>query len=404
MRLSLFIAGRYLFSKRNKQAINIISWIATTGVCAGTAALVIVLSVFNGFESLISELYTSFDPNYKLVAPSGKYFDANENWIKKIKDIRGVSFVGFCIEDNALMRYQDKQNFVQIKGYHASRLRASGLQKYIRLAPGAKFGHEAFGMIPGAGVSYSLGLHANSITPAQLYAPNPEAGNSGDISDALISRSLPVGGVFSVQQEYDSRCVIIPYAFAAELTGKFEKATGLEIFLLPDANPEWVENEIRKLKIPLKILNRYALHEDVYKIMKTEKMAVFLILTFILLIAAFNISSSLTMLIIEKKKDIRILQIMGADQKITGGIFLSNGLFITLLGTLIGTLIGVLICFLQKQYGLVELSHGGSFIIRYYPVKMIPSDILMILLTVCSIGFFASFLPLFGLSRQQKIN
>jgi len=403
MRLPLFIAGRYLFSKRNRQAINIISWIAVTGVALGTAALVIVLSVFNGFEDLVSGLYTNFDPNIKLLPRSGKYMEVQPGWISELKKIPGVSYAGYCVEDHALVRFEERQNFVEIKGYPGQRIPASGLSRYIKSLPETEWESNRFGMIPGAGVAASLGLQPNSLMPAQLYAPNPDAGATMD-AEALISRSCKISGLFSVQQEYDSHCIILPFEFAAELMGNPNGATALEVFIASGASQAEVEKRIRALNLPLRILNRYELHADVYKIMKTEKMAVFLILTFILLIAAFNITSSLTMLIIEKNKDVQVMKTMGASHKLISRIFMTNGLLITAIGAIIGAGIGLVTCILQKQYGLVKLYGSGSFIIRYYPVKIIPTDLLLVVITVICIGFFASRLPVFSLKKQQKIN
>ena len=207
-----------------------------------------------------------------------------------------------------------------------------------------------------------------------------------------------------MQQEYDSHCIILPFEFAAELMGNPNGATALEVFIASGASQAEVEKRIRALNLPLRILNRYELHADVYKIMKTEKMAVFLILTFILLIAAFNITSSLTMLIIEKNKDVQVMKTMGASHKLISRIFMTNGLLITAIGAIIGAGIGLVTCILQKQYGLVKLYGSGSFIIRYYPVKIIPTDLLLVVITVICIGFFASRLPVFSLKKQQKIN
>ncbi len=395
MNLPLAIARRYFFSKKSQRAINIISMISVIGVMIGTAALIIVLSVFNGFENLILRLYNSFDPDLKISAVEGKSFQLNTFPLQELRNLNGVMYVTEVLEENALVKYHDKQTIVTIKGVSDEFEKMTGIDTMI--VEGGyllKKGDLDFAVV-GGGIAYNLQLNTGDLlSQLEIYAPRKNTASLLNPEEAFNRRYLSPSGVFSIQQEFDTKYIIVPLRFAYEILEKDSQVSSLEIGLKPGANLEDLQKSVSALSgSSFEVKNRYQQHELIYKIMKSEKWAVFLILTFILIIATFNVISSLTMLVIEKKKDITILHSLGASSSLLRKIFLLEGLFITLVGAFIGLSIGFVICFLQERYGLVQLGGSGSFVIDAYPVKMEAADFFYVLATVFFIGLIAAWYP-----------
>lgn len=403
--LSLFVALRYFFSKKSQRVINIISIISAVGVMIGTAALIIVLSVFNGFEDLILRLYNSFDPDFKVELVAGKTFESNVINIKSLKEINGIAFVNEVIEESALAKYHDRQNIIRLKGVSEGYEKSTGLDSMM--VDGGfilKSGDTNFAAV-GSGVAYNLGLNLTGINnQLEIYGARRTATSLSNPEEAFNRRYISPSGVFSVQQEFDSRFIIVPIDFAREIFDYGSKLSSLEIVLKKGADADEVAKKISEITGPaFRVKSRFMQHELLYKIMRSEKWAVFLILTFILIIAIFNVISSLTMLVIEKKKDIIIYRSMGAEISFLRRIFMTEGMIITLSGAVAGLIIGFVICFLQDRFGLIELSGSGSFVIDAYPVKMSPLDFLYVFLTVCGIGLIAAWYPARRLIKE-KIN
>lgn len=395
MKLPLFIAKRYFLSKKSQRAINIISLISVLGVMIGTGALIIVLSVFNGFEKLVVSLYNSFDPDIKVTLNEGKTFDANAVSLESLKKINGVKFVTQVLEENALVKYREKQTIVTMKGVSDEFQKATGLDSMIT---DGKFllqrGDTNYALVGGA-IAYNLKMNIGDfMSQLEIYSPRKSASSLTNPEEAFNSRYILPSGIFAVQQEFDSKYIIVPISFARDLLESETQLSSLEISLLPNADAGFVKQQIKNLLgEKFNVKDRYQQHELIYKIMKSEKWAVFLILAFILLIATFNVIGSLTMLIIEKQKDISILHSMGADSGLLRNIFLTEGLFITLIGAVIGLTTGGIICFLQQHFGLIKLSGSGSFVIDAYPVNMQPFDFVYVFVTVFAIGLLASWYP-----------
>lgn len=395
MNLPFFIARRYFLSKKSQRAINIISMISVTGVMIGTAALIIVLSVFNGFETLILRLYNSFDPDLKISVVQGKSFSLDQFPMHELEKINGVEFITKVVEENALVKYRDKQYIITIKGVGDEFKRMTGIDSM--LVDGEFLLHRGdtdFAVV-GGGIAYNLQLNINDIfSQLEIYAPRKSAATLINPEEAFNRRYLSASGVFSVQQEFDTKYIIVPLRFANEILEYDSRVTALEIGTRKDADVEKLQKQISALAgSKFVVKNRYQQHELIYKIMKSEKWAVFLILTFILIIATFNVISSLTMLVIEKKKDISILHSIGADSGLLRRIFLTEGLLITGLGTLIGLALGFIICFLQERFGIIRLGNGGSFVIDAYPVHMQALDFVYVIATVFFIGLIAAWYP-----------
>ena len=369
----------------------------------GTAALIIVLSVFNGFEDLIIRLYNSFDPDLRIELAEGKSFDQSKINIDQLRKIDGVDYLNEVVEESALVKYRDKQYIIKLKGVSTDFEKMTGLDSMIVEGSFLLQSGDTDYAIVGGGIAYNLGIDPENIfNQIEIYGPRGTAPSLADPEGAFNRRFIIPSGIFSVQQEFDAKYIITPLRFAREIFDYENKLTSLEIGLSKGKNESEIIKKISaQIGNNFKIKNRYQQHELIYKIMRSEKWAVFLILTFILIIAIFNVISSLTMLVIEKRKDIAIFRSMGAEIPFLRKVFLAEGMFITLSGAIGGLVFGMLICYLQQRFGLITLSGSGSFVIDTYPVKMAPLDFLYIFITVCFIGLLAAWYPAQRLIREE---
>jgi lipoprotein-releasing system permease protein len=395
MNFPIYIAKRYLISKKSRNVINIISIISVVGVTIGTMALIVVLSVFNGLEKLVVSLYNSFDAEIRIEVKEGKNFDANTVISDaELKKIKGIRYITHVLEENALVRYNERQSVVTIKGVDDDFAKMTGLDSMM--VDGSLIlenGEKNFAVI-GQGIAGALSLNLNAINKSlQVYVPSKGKHSPND-PDALNQLNIIPSGVFGIQQDFDALYIIVPLRFSRELLESDSALSAIEIGLDKGTNLYKVQQQIQSLAGDKFIVkNRFQQREILYKILKSEKWAIYLILSFILIIATFNIIGSLTMLIIDKKDDITILHYLGADANQIKKIFLYEGLMITLSGALGGLLLGFILCFLQQQFGLVELSGSGNFIVKYYPVQMLLTDFLLVFLTVFLIGWLAAWIP-----------
>jgi len=396
-----FVSRRYLFAKKSHSAINIISLISLFGVAIGTMALVVVLSVFNGFDNLIKSLFNSFDPDIKITLTEGKTFNPDSAKYFQLKTIPGIEEIAEVLEENALITYREKQYIATIKGVSPNFRIVTGVDKKIT---DGKFRLQN-GVVPfavvGQGVAYYLSIGINLSDPLIIYVPRRSAEFSLIPEEAFNKKFITPSGIFSIEQDFDAKYVLLPIKFAREMLEYENEVTALEIKIKQDAKIENVQSKIETLLGKnFKVKNRYQQQELFYKIMQSEKWAIFFILTFILIIASLNVISSITMLILDKKKDIRTFSYLGADWKTIRKIFLFNGWFNSLVGALIGTVLGLFVCWLQIKYGFVKLEGSGSFVIDVYPVKIIVRDIIIVLITVLLIGFITSWIPVRVISRK----
>lgn len=400
---SFRIARRYLFSKKSHNAINIISGISATGVAVGTMALVVVLSVFNGFGSLISEMYSAFDPDLKITLAQGKTFDVNTPAFSEIKKLKSVAVFTQVVEENALLKFKDKQMPVTIKGV------SDDFEKMTRIDSimyDGKFQLYDGGFeraVVGSGVAAILGLNAHFIDPLYIYAPKRTSEiNLLNPENSFNQEGTFVSGIFSVKQlEYDDHYVLVSIRLARRL---FEydanTVTSVELKLANNADKDNVQEQIKSiLGKRFNVLNRYEQQADFFKIMKIEKWMTFLILCFILLIASFNIIGSLSMLIIDKKADIVTLRNLGADNHLIKQIFLFEGWLISIVGAVSGIFIGTLLCLLQEYFGLLKL--GSNYVVDAYPVVTNATDILLVFVTVLLMGFVAAYYPVRYLKTKE---
>ncbi len=402
MNLPVYIARRYFFAKKSHNAINIISLIAVIGVAIGTMALVTILSVFNGFDRLVKSLFNSFDPDIRITRAEGKTFIPDSIPFNRIKNHASVLYYSEVVEENALLRYGDKQYVANIKGVDSTYLHITGIDSMMIEGEFSLFkGNRPYAVV-GQGVAYYLGVGLHFIDPIMIYVPRRSAGVSINPENAFSKRFIYPSGVFRIEQEIDSKYLIVPISFARELLEYNKEVSSIEILLNPAYDSHRAYKEIAGILGPEFIVkDRYQQKEFFYKILKSEKWAIFFILSFILMVASFNIVGSLTMLILEKKKDIAVLHSMGTDSKTLRRIFLTEGSFISLAGAVIGLCLGALICFLQMKFSLIHLQGSGSFVIDAYPVYMKASDFTLVFITVLFIGFLAAWYPVRFISQKS---
>ncbi|MCE1198196.1 MAG: FtsX-like permease family protein [Marinilabiliales bacterium] len=395
MNLSFYIARRYLLSKKKTNLINLISAISVVGLAIGTMGLIIGLSGFNGFDSLIKSLFSSFDPEISITAAEGKNFNPNSPCFEKLRQLPGIANYAEIVEENALLRYNGRQVFATIKGVSDGYQHFSGIDSMItqgdfRLRDGS--GEYA---VMGEVIAYNLTIGVHQQEPVSIFVPKKGRGNSTLPSESFNQKSIYPSGIFSIQQEIDAKYVIVPLSFARELFELPVNVTGIELKLRPRASVGKTKEAISGLLgSAFLVRDRYQQHDYLYKTMQSEKYVTYLILILILVIASFNIVGSLTMLILDKKHDIEILQSMGANHRTIRNIFLFEGWMISLSGAVIGSLAGLAICQLQIAYGIVKLSGtANTFIIDSYPMKILFPDILLVFCSVSLIGFLAAWYP-----------
>ena len=366
-----------------------------TGMGAGAMFLIVILSVFNGFEGLVKKLYNAFYPDIKITAIEGKTFDADTTLIAQLKKINGVMYVSRSLEENAYIKYNDKENIATIKGVEADFKKITGIDSFILFGKYELENSGRYQAVMGAGIDEVLNTDMEEpITNMQILVPKKGRKVYVNPEDAFEkSMALPIG-VFAIQQEFDSKYIILPYALTEELLNEYGRASSVEIKTDKENSEEKIISDIKKLvgkKYHVK--NRLEQNETLYKVVKTERLAVYVILSFILFIISFNIIGSLSMLVMDKQKDITILKAMGATEKTIRNIFVLEGILGATIGALIGLFIGFILCFLQQQFGLVKLQGSGSFIIDAYPVEMRMEDFLITFLIVISISFIAALYP-----------
>ena len=399
MNFPFFVARRYLFSKKKTHAINVISLISVIGVAVATMALVIVLSVFNGFHDLVASFFTNFDPQLKVVPVEGKTVPADDPILTKISHFPEVDVATGTVEDMALAIYNGKQAMVTIKGVDDNFPQLTHITE-ILYGDGQFQLHTAnlqYGT-PGIRLAQTLGLGANWKGYLKIYAPQREGQldmtdpQSGFVVDSLISP----GVVFSVNQgKYDKSYIVTSLGFAQNLFNQQGMLSALELRLKPGSNFESVKARMQQVAgKKYKVLDRFEQQSDTFKIMKVEKLMAYIFLTFILIVACFNIIGSLSMLIIDKKDDVVTLRNLGASDKQIRRIFLFEGRLISFFGAIFGILLGLLLCWLQQQYGFVKMgSSDGTFVVNAYPVSVHYSDVLLIFLTVIATGWLAVWYP-----------
>ena len=399
MNFPFFIARRYLFSKKSTHAINVISGISVVGVAVATMALVVTLSVFNGFHDMVASFFTSFDPQLKVTPVKGKTAAADDPILTQIKQLPQVEVATECVEDQALVIYRGRQAMVTIKGVEDNFDQLTHI-KEILLGDG-EYGLKAADMfygIPGIRLAEQLGTGYMYEGPLKVYAPRREGQlNMANPMDGLVEDELYSPGVLfqMMQGKYDKNYILTSIDFTRRIFEQQGMISSLELRLKAGSNFDRVKSEIKELAgDKYYVKDRFEQQDDTFKIMKIEKLMAYIFLTFILMIACFNIIGSLSMLIIDKKDDVVTLRNLGASDKQIVRIFLFEGRMISAIGAILGILLGLALCWGQQTYGWVKLgSSSSSFIINAYPVSVHPEDVILIFITVLVVGFLSVWYP-----------
>ncbi|WP_287676862.1 FtsX-like permease family protein [Bacteroides sp.] len=405
MNFPFYIAKRYLFSKKSHNAINVISGISVCGVALATLAMVCTLSVFNGFQDMVATFFTAFDPQVKITSVKGKVFDGSMPVLSQIKNMPEVAVYSESVEDNAMVQYKGRQVMAVIKGVEDNFDKLTPIDS-ILFGRGELILHDEVAdyAIPGLQLLSTLGTGIRFLDPLEVYAPkrgakiNMANPMSSFVSDDLFSSGL----TFTVNQEkYDGSYILTSIDFARNLFQYDKEVSAVNLCLHPTANEKDVISKIKRiLGEDFYVQDRYEQQADTFRIMEIEKLISYIFLTFILMIACFNVIGSLSMLIIDKKNDVQTLRNLGASDNQIVRIFLFEGRMISFIGAVAGVILGLILCLVQQEYGIISLGNSGSFVVDSYPVSVHAWDVVLIFITVLVIGFISVWYPVRYLSKR----
>jgi len=389
VRLPLFIANRYLLAKKSHNLINIITWISILGISVGSFALIVVLSAFNGLEMVISSMNNRLTPDLQIAAAKGKTVDLATFPLEQLRHVQGVEYAIPTITEDALFRANDKQHIGQVKGVGLEYQEIERVNEIVFGNDGLLLSDGEYDFaVPGAGVAWYLGINAyNPYATVRVYVPKRGNASRMSLENSFNSDVLTVRSVFSTEQELDEKLVLVPFDWLSELLEYEDKASHVELFAAAGADINKVQKEVQGIVgESFTVKNQQEQQATLYRIMRSEKWAVYVILTFILILATFNVVGSLSMLMIDKRKDTAILKSMGADNRLIQRIFMHEGLLISVAGGLIGLLLGIILVLLQQQFGFVKFGTGGNYVVDAYPVLLKLKDVLLIFATILAVG------------------
>lgn len=392
MNTALYIARRYLFAKKSTNAINIISTISVLGVFVGSAALIIILSVFNGFEDVVLKMFNTITPQLVISPVKGKTFDPNIAYFKQLKKNKAIYSYTEVLSENALLRYNSKQSVGLIKGVSEDYLKNKSLDSITIQGKFVIENSSGANAVIGSALQNYLMVNTNDpFMQLQVFSPKKGISSSSiSPADDFMDLSIPVSGIFEVQQDFDN-IAIVPLSFARRLLQEEEKISSIELNLKKGIDADLFKAETEKLiGTQYLVKDRIEQNKALYNILGTEKWAVYIILTFILIIAIFNIIGSLTMLVIDKLKDIAILTSLGAGKKLIKRIFLFEGMMITMTGCISGLFSGFIFCLMQQKFGLIKMSQENLLMSNAYPIGFKGGDFVLVFVTVCVFSFMAS--------------
>lgn len=407
MNVSFYIAKRYLFSKKSHQAINIISGVAVAGVTLATIAMVCTLSVFNGFKMLVAEQFTAFDPEIKITAERGKSFDVSSEKIIKVKELSEISIATECFEDKVMIQYNGRQVMATIKGVEDNFAQLTEIEKVL-------IGNGSFKLhdntvdyaTPGIELTGILNCGLYHTAPLEIFAPKrgKKVSMANPASNFRKGYLYASGKTFIVNQpKYDSNYILSSIAFARDIFGRSStEVTSIELKTIEGVDTDKLKNKIKNiLGDEFRVEDRYEQQADVFRIMTIEKFISYLFLSLILLIACFNVIGSLSMLILDKKKDMETLRSIGANDKLISKIFIIEGSMISIWGAFTGIVLGVAVCLIQEKFGIISFGDAaGGFVIDSYPVDIIASDVAVVFLTVIAVGLLAMGIPVNYLTKR----
>ena len=399
--MHFLFAWRYFKAKKSTQAINVIAWTSMGAMVIGTAALILVLSVFNGFEGMVKSLYSSFYPSWKIIPASGKTLTLSEEQRRAIAGLPGVTALSRVVEEKAMLQAGENQTMVQLKGVEESYQRISGVASNLVNGEYRLGTAEQPQVIMGAGVADALGVYSDrNLIPLTVYLPQKTTTLQLDWTRDIRMGLLQTAGTFMIQQDFDNRFAIVPIGFMQSSLGiGAAMCSAVEIATAATVDPQSLRTSLQQIMGSQCIVqDRYQQNQSLYAVMRTERWIVYAVLSLILVVAAFTMIGALTMLVLEKQKDISVLQALGMDRSGILRIFLSEGLLLAIGGASVGMLLATALAWLQIRYHLIPLQ-GGSFLIDYYPVALQVNDFLLVGVTVFVIALLASWLPAYKASR-----
>ncbi len=378
--------------------------IAIGAVSIVTMAFITILSVSNGFNEVVQKLFNSFYADLEIVPTSGKTFVVSDSVFQKLEDIDGVMYYSKTLEDNALVEYDGKQGYAMIRGVDENFSKVTGLDTTVRVGNYVLYQNGSPQSIVGKGVSIIMGINPSFMETLKIYYPKRTGRYTNDVNKMINTKRTKPSGIYTTQPEIDSKYILVPFGFAANLFGYDNEISAIQVKVNEGFNIKDVQDRIVEIfGDDYLVKNRLQQNDLLYKTMHSEKLAIYLILAFVLIVASFNLVGSLTMLIIEKKNDIQSLRNLGCTMKTIRRIFLLEGLIISFTGALLGLLIGTAICWLQQKFHLIKLQGSGNFIIDAYPVDLQRTDILVVFIIVTFIGVVASWYPIRFITKRYIV-
>jgi lipoprotein-releasing system permease protein len=400
--LYIKFAWRYFKAKKSTNAINIISWVTAGVIAFSTMCQVLVLSVFNGFEGLVQSLYSNFYADVKVLPSKGKTIRLSGQQLHSIQNMPGVRGVSLVAEEKALLQNGEQQTVVLLKGVDANYVNVSGVAKNMHHGVFDVGTIDDARLILGSGIENAIGVESDkNLFPVTVFLPKKTSASNSNPLSALSEGNANTSGSFAIQQDFDNKYVITNIDFVKQqMNYQPDEYSGLEISLVdPGQSAKFSQDLQQVMGSKYKVLTKFQQNASLYNSMRLEKWIIYAVLTLILIIAAFNMVGALTMLVLEKRKDISVLQSLGADQTLIKKIFLSEGLLLALTGAATGIILALIICFIQLKFKIIKLV-GSSFLIDYFPVRLVFTDFLLVTLTGLIIAFTASWFPANKASRQ----
>ncbi|MCU7547933.1 FtsX-like permease family protein [Chitinophagaceae bacterium LB-8] len=401
--MNFLFAWRYFKAKKTTNAINIIAWISILAIIIGTASLILVLSVFNGFEDLVKSLYSSFYPDIRVSPATGKQITLSQEQLNKIRSVKGVMNISLVAEEKALLQNGEFQSIIYLKGVDDQYTKVTGVSKHI-VKGNFRTGDADFPLLVlGAGIENAVAVQSDrSLAPLVVYLPKKSGVDLSNPLNSISADTINTSGTFLIQQDFDNKYAITNLEFLKRMLGLGADQYGAaELILNQDADPDEVkENLAMVLGNHYLVQTRYEQNQSLYSVMRAEKWVIYAILSLILVVAAFNMIGALTMLVLEKQQDISVLHALGGSRSFIQKIFLSEGVLLAVIGGCSGMLVAVILAVLQVNFKLIPLQ-GGTFLIDYFPVKLSLSDFLLVGITVLVIAVLASWLPARKAARQE---
>jgi lipoprotein-releasing system permease protein len=403
LNVNFLFAWRYFKAKKTTNAINVIAWISITAIVIGTAALILVLSVFNGFEDLVKSLYSSFYPDLKISPVSGKQITLTQEQLNKLRSVKGVRSVSLIAEEKALLQNGEYQSIIYLKGVDENYTSVTTVADHIIKGSFNTGGTENPRLVLGAGIENAVGVQTDrNLSPLIVYLPKKTEVNLSNPLQSISADTINTAGTFVIQQDFDNKYAITNLGFVKQMLGMPADAfSAAEISIKQDADEKEVKQlMMNMLKANYRVETRYEQNKSLYSIMQVEKWVIYAVLSLILVVAAFNMVGALTMLVLEKKQDISVLHALGGSQTFIQRIFLSEGLLLAIIGGGAGMLIALVLALVQINFKIIPLQ-GGSFLIDYFPVKLSLPDFLLVGFTVLTIALLASWIPARKAALQQ---